>query len=799
MKNRFIIFTFLLLINTNLFAENVFIESKKISLDKNKAITVFEDEVVVKTEDKITIKSDYGEYDKKLGIINLRKNIIATDNKNNIIKTDFAIYDENKKILKSIGPTEILTSEKYKVLGSDIIFNNNDNLISSNKDALITDLSNNKISLKNFQYLTQKNIFKSIGFIKIQDEINNNYEFSQLYVDTQKKEILGTDVRAYMNNEEFKINKKNKPRIFANTLKISDDKSSFNKSNFTICDYRKNDKCPPWSIQAKKMLHDNKKKTIYYNNAIVKVYNIPIFFLPKLSHPDPTVSRRSGFLTPTFSDSKNLGAGLSIPYFAALSNDKNFTLTNKLYADENPLFSGEYHQVFKNSVLFTDFGYTEGYKKNSVKKKSGHKSHIFSKFIKNYKQSENSESTLSLSLQDVSNDKYLKLYKVDSSLIDNSTSTIENSLDFVHENENFFLGLNASIYETLNDKYNDKYEYILPEIVIGKNLINNNTIGNIDLVTNYKVHNYDTNKLTNFLINDFDWNYKEIDYNSGFRGKILGNIKNINYEAKNIDIYKNESTSELYGALGYLLEADFQKIKGDTDHKLTPKFLVRYAPGSMRKELSGSRLDPINAFSLNRLNNINNFETGLSSTVGFDYKIKNNDRSFDFSVAQIINEMENKKMSSKSSLDEKLSDVVGSANYEIGKNINLKYNFSLDQNYKQLNYDEIGTTFDFNPIKIDFNYLKESKHIGDQEYFGSRIDFAKSDNGLFTFETKRNLVTDSSEFYNLSYEYINDCLRAGLVYRREFYTDSEIEPENSLMFKITLTPFGNINSPSFTQ
>ena len=384
-------------------------------------------------------------------------------------------------------------------------------------------------------------------------------------------------------------------------------------------------------------------------------------------------------------------------------------------------------------------------------------------------------------------------------MIDNSTSTIENSLDFVHENENFFLGLNASIYETLNDKYNDKYEYILPEIVIGKNLINNNTIGNIDLVTNYKVHNYDTNKLTNFLINDFDWNYKEIDYNSGFRGKILGNIKNINYEAKNIDIYKNESTSELYGALGYLLEADFQKIKGDTDHKLTPKFLVRYAPGSMRKELSGSRLDPINAFSLNRLNNINNFETGLSSTVGFDYKIKNNDRSFDFSVAQIINEMENKKMSSKSSLDEKLSDVVGSANYEIGKNINLKYNFSLDQNYKQLNYDEIGTTFDFNPIKIDFNYLKESKHIGDQEYFGSRIDFAKSDNGLFTFETKRNLVTDSSEFYNLSYEYINDCLRAGLVYRREFYTDSEIEPENSLMFKITLTPFGNINSPSFTQ
>ena len=65
------------------------------------------------------------------------------------------------------------------------------------------------------------------------------------------------------------------------------------------------------------------------------------------------------------------------------------------------------------------------------------------------------------------------------------------------------------------------------------------------------------------------------------------------------------------------------------------------------------------------------------------------------------------------------------------------------------------------------------------------------------FSTKRNLLKDSSEFYDLSYEYINDCLRAGLVYRREFYKDSELDPEDSLMFKITLVPFGDIDSPKF--
>ena len=64
-----------------------------------------------------------------------------------------------------------------------------------------------------------------------------------------------------------------------------------------------------------------------------------------------------------------------------------------------------------------------------------------------------------------------------------------------------------------------------------------------------------------------------------------------------------------------------------------------------------------------------------------------------------------------------------------------------------------------------------------REYFKTKLDFSYLKNGVISFENKRNLVTNSSEYYNLSYEYLNDCLRAGLVYRREFYNDSELEPE----------------------
>ena len=228
------------------------------------------------------------------------------------------------------------------------------------------------------------------------------------YISTKKKEIIGTDIKSFLNDSDFKINEKNKPRVFANAVNIKDQQTEFTKSIFTLCNYRDEDKCPPWSLLSSKMTHDKKKKTIYYDNAIVKVYDIPIFYIPKLSHPDPTVDRRSGFLPPSFSDSKNLGTGFEIPYYWAINKDKDFTLKNKLFATENPLFSGEYRQVFESSNLIFDFGYTKGYKQTSDTKKSGDKSHYFAKFVKNFSSKDNSESNLEVTFQEVSNDKYLK-------------------------------------------------------------------------------------------------------------------------------------------------------------------------------------------------------------------------------------------------------------------------------------------------------------------------------------------------------------------------------------------------------
>jgi LPS-assembly protein len=769
MKNKIIVLLLGIFLFNPLLAESLNIQSKNISIDKVTKLTIFKDKVV------------------------------ATDDEKNILKTEYAEYEKEQKLLYSKGATTILTSEGFLLTGTNIYFDNNNNLIKSDYPATIKDLEKNTIFLDKFVYSTNDDIFRSSGKIKVIDSSNNIYHFSQVYIDEKKREIVGTDSKAYLNQKGFKINDGNKPRVFSNTVKINKLEKKFTKSVFTLCDYRENDKCPPWSLQASQMTHDKKKKTIYYDNAVIKFYDIPIFYTPKLAHADPSVDRRSGFLPPTLSDSKNLGASLQIPYFWNLNKDKDFTLTSKLFIAENPLLLGEYRQAFKQSNLILDLGYTDGYKKTSSTKKAGEKSHFFSKFVKNYKGKDDSDNNIELSLQEVSNDKYLKLYKIKTNLVDYNTDTIENSLNFTHENENLFLGIKASSYETLKDTYNDKYEYILPDILLDKNLFASDKYGTADLTSSLKVHNYDTNKFTKFLVNDFDWKHRSFNYPSGLNGRFLGKLKNVNYEAKNTKEYKDEPSQEIYGALGYLTKLDLFKKTNYNEHSFTPKMLFRYAPGNMRKEQDNSRLNHLNIFNLDRLNSYNNFESGLSSTLGFDYEIKNDTKIFTFSGGQVINEKENKDMPSSSSLDEKLSDFVGNTNLKVNDKLEFNYNFALDQNYNELNYNEISTNFDLNPVKFDFSYLQEKKHIGNQEYIKGKFEVAKSQDGVLSFETKRNLVTNSFEYYNLSYEYLNDCLRAGLVYRREFYNDSELEQENSLMFKITLIPFANINTPSFNR
>ena len=229
MRNKLILLISLFFFNSNFFVKNILIEAKDITLDKDKKTSIFKNDVSLETNEK-KITSQFAEFNKDTQEVILKDNIIAKDKFNNIIKTDYEEFNNIKKIFKTTGLTTLITSQNYTLEGNDIFFDSKNKIIKSEKKAILKDESGNTVLLENFEFTVKDSIFKSIGFIKIIDQFDNNYEFSQIYIDTKKKEVLGTDIKAFLNNQDFKINSKNDPRIFANTMKISKNNSTFKKA-----------------------------------------------------------------------------------------------------------------------------------------------------------------------------------------------------------------------------------------------------------------------------------------------------------------------------------------------------------------------------------------------------------------------------------------------------------------------------------------------------------------------------------------------------------------------------------------
>ncbi len=84
---------------------------------------------------------------------------------------------------------------------------------------------------------------------------------------------------------------------------------------------------PLWAIRATRVVHDAEERQIYFDNAQLRVLGVPVFFIPRMRLPDPTLERARGFLIPELKTSTLLGFGIKLPYFIPIGDHADLTLT----------------------------------------------------------------------------------------------------------------------------------------------------------------------------------------------------------------------------------------------------------------------------------------------------------------------------------------------------------------------------------------------------------------------------------------------------------------------------------------
>ena len=792
MKNNLIKFFLIFLFFCNLsFAEQFVFETSEIEIVESGNLTYAKNGKAISMDGNLEIQAENFEYKKNLNTLKADYGIAFFKPDNIEIKFDEIILDQTNLITTAKNNVKITDLNKQISIQTDFLsFNKKENILESQSPSVLRDNKGNTLKIDIFEYNLDDGILK-LKNVKLKDFNDNNFQIETAFLNTSTNQLIGKDIEINLNNKSF--NQENEPRIKGKSIVYNEGFTEVTKGVFTTC--KKTDKCPPWQLSAKKIQHDAKKEIINYENALLKVYDVPVMYFPKFFHPDPTVKRQSGFLIPTFKNSADSTNYFSIPYFSVISQNKDLTFTPRLYSNSDFLLQTEYRQENKESSHISDF--------SIFNQKGDTKSHLYYKYNRFIEFANFDEGNIKLKIEKTSNDTYLRKSKLSSPLF-RSFNVLENTFGINLSTDKVSLDSEFKVYENLDEeKTSDRYEFILPKFDITKKIDNfTNLAGNFLFKSNNLIRSYDTNILEKININNFIFNSVPTFSKTGFENNYEFIIKNINSDTKNSSSYEEDENFYLSGLFQY--NSSFPLVKNTEDHLniLKPKLALKIAP-NYTKDISqntGNRLDTSNIYNLDRLSSNNVLEGGVSLTLGNDFSILNKTSSKELLSLKLANNLrleENEDLPRRNQLNSKNSNFFGEIKFSPNEILTTKYNASAKNNLTDINYENLITELKINNLVTSFEYLNQNSSSDNETFLTNKTDFLIDSSNSISFKTRRNKTIDLTEYYNLAYQYKNDCLTASIEYDKEYYSDKDIRPNESFLLKLKIIPFNRSNNLNF--
>ena len=118
-------------------------------------------------------------------------------------------------------------------------------------------------------------------------------------------------------------------------------------TNCKVCN-QPGKRTPLWQVEASRVIYDEPDHRIFYNDAVIDAFGIPVFYTPLFSNSDPTVRRASGILLPELADSSTLGWYTRIPIYISLNDSQDFTIAPMITSKQGDVLETEYRQRWNN-------------------------------------------------------------------------------------------------------------------------------------------------------------------------------------------------------------------------------------------------------------------------------------------------------------------------------------------------------------------------------------------------------------------------------------------------------------------
>lgn len=574
--------------------------------------------------------------------------------------------------------------------------------------------------------------------------------------------------------------------------------TTFNKAVYSPCRPCKEDPSRPplWQIKTVRMVHDETAKQIEYRDAWLEMGGVPVAYTPYLSHPDPTVKRRSGLLAPTLGGSKSLGATVRTPYYAVLSPHADLTISPMFATSDHPALGLEYRQRLKRGETKTDASFTHD-------KNGRDRGHVFSDTRYDIDDTWRSR----LEVQRTTDGTYLRRYGYHRAAPWlTSRGLVEG---FGHRS---YASAQAYSYQGLRrDWDHDATPYLVP-------------------VADY---NYVGEPMSNGSYFSMDSNLLAVQRTTGADARRLSVTSGwtLPYTAPAGDIYSLSATMRTDGYhVNDVVRGDGKTYEGAAGRAVPEVSLLWRYPFARNGETSQQVIEPVvlaaaspnggnpdeipnldsrfiefddtNLFKANRFTGIDRIETGPRLNYGLRVSHQYYDGGRVAAVfGQSYRTHVDQAFGHDTGFDEKLSDYVGRLDVSPSANVNLMYRFRLAKEDFGPERQEVGATVGPRALSVGVNYIllkqaqTESTEFGDREEVALQASTALTRYWSLAAFTRHNLESNGGPVaVGGSAVYEDECFVFRLAAQHDYTSDRDYEGGLSFVARIVFKTLGQVQT-----
>lgn len=236
------------------------------------------------------------------------------------------------------------SGDEQLLLDADtLVFDSNNNVVTVKGNVQIF-FAGNSLEADRVVYDRNKGLLKAMGKVRIVEATGNIIRSEEVELSEDFKNGFVQSLQIDAIDETY----------FAATSgkRENGTKTTLTRGVYSVCAVCRTrpGRIPTWRIKAEEIVINDETHRISYKNASFELLGIPVAYLPRFSHPDPRVKQKSGLLTPQFIGDNELGFGVSTPYYIAVDESKDLTLTPTFLTNQGVLADIEWRQRLANGA-----------------------------------------------------------------------------------------------------------------------------------------------------------------------------------------------------------------------------------------------------------------------------------------------------------------------------------------------------------------------------------------------------------------------------------------------------------------